>query len=109
MAYAHKHCGGYISMSKRRCTKCGKKWTFFKFWLDPTLAKKHIQIVPETQEKFQEKLANRHTKGSYSSWADRLPGVGTVASILPRWPKWARITTVVVILLIIVGLLIKFL
>jgi len=42
------------------------------------------------------------TKGTtkYASWADRVPGAGLVASRLPKWPRWARVLTVC---LIIVG------
>ncbi len=94
--FVHKHCGGFVS-SWGHCEKCGKRWNPIGFWLNPNIAKQ-VQAAHLTKEEVAKKLAERHKKTTYAGWADRLPGVGAVASALPNWPRWVRILVLLVLI-----------
>mgnify|MGYP001767718955 CR=1 FL=1 len=106
MPYIHNHCGGFVSALTCRCDKCGKRWNFFKFWLDYWGMRKQVIMVPATRADVARKIAERHSKSSYSGWADKLPGVGLVASVLPNWPRKVRIAVVLGIVILIVLLVV---
>ena len=84
MAYIHKKCGGDISLFRRKCKKCGKVWNDGRTWLLPP--KDWIMLVRGTPSK----------PTSYAKWGDKVPFAATVASMLPNWPRWARITAFVI-------------
>lgn len=89
MPYHHINCGGKISILRRRCSKCGKKWprkAWFQYPVPPDMV-----MVPKGS-----KVLKRH-KLTYAKWATKYPGVAEFASRLPRWPRWARILTAVII------------
>ena len=104
MPYIHKHCGGFVSALTCKCDKCGKRWGFFTFWFNFWRMKKDIQSVSPTKADVARKLAKRHERVKYAGWADRLPGVGAVASVLPNWPRWVRILVVLTVVAVIVCL-----
>jgi hypothetical protein len=39
---------------------------------------------------------------TYAKWADKVPGVGWFAGLLPKWPRWARILATLVVAGIVV-------
>ena len=108
MPIVHKHCGGLVSQTTCKCSKCGKRWNLFNFWVNPYLFKKELEIVGTSRAEALKKVQERHKKSSYSSWGDRLPGVGQVASILPNWSRRTRILVVAMIVIVVVGLLITY-
>jgi len=111
MAFIHKHCGGLVdsTFTKPHCTKCKRKWNPILFWFDFYHMRSQVQSVYLTKEQMEKKLAQRHKKGDYASWADKLPGVGAIASILPKWSRRTRILVVLMIVIVIVGLLVTYL
>jgi hypothetical protein len=110
MAFVHKHCGGLIQelWTKPNCIKCKKSWNPAVFWLDFFHMRSQVQSIYLTKEQMEKKLAQRHKKGDYASWADKLPGVGPIASILPHWSRRTRILVVLMIVIVLVGLLITY-
>lgn len=106
MPYIHNHCGGLVSEKTCKCQKCGKKWNWFKFWFDYPGMRNQVTVRHLTKEEFAKKLAQKHGKSGYASWADRLPGVGTVASMLPNWPRKVRIAVVLGLITAIVLLVV---
>ncbi len=89
-AYIHAHCGGVVK--GRKCLRCGKKWNIISFWVDPSGIRPQIMNREEYEKKSGAKVTVK--KGAtYAKWADKLPGVSTVASRLPNWPRWARLLT----------------
>jgi hypothetical protein len=104
MPYIHNHCGGFVSTVTCKCDKCGKKWNFLNFWLNFPSMHKQVISVPANRADIARKLA----KGTYANWADRLPGVGAVASVLPKWKRKYRIA-VALCLVIAITLLVVFL
>ena len=96
MRYIHTKCGGEIHTSKRRCMKCGKKWNILSFWLNPK------DIRPDMGRPTTRQQVRKIRKGtSYAKWGDAVPGVPTIASRLPNWPRWARVLASVGVLLVI--------
>ena len=104
MPLIHKHCGGFIS-GWGRCDKCGKHWNFLVFWLNPAV-QKNVQYKKASSEDIVRKIAERRSKGSYATWADKLPGVGAIASVLPHWPRKVRITVTLALLVAVILLII---
>lgn len=84
MAWYHTKCGGDISILRRRCRKCKKKWSLWSILFDP-------HIHPGTSYKKQAEKPKRKPT-SYAKWADNYPGVAAVAGRLPNFPKPVRIT-----------------
>jgi hypothetical protein len=83
MPYYHKYCGGKISWVPPlpvppRCNDCGKIW--------------NPLVVYGPRPKDMEYRLEREP-ATYARWADKLPGAGSIASHLPNWPRWARITS----------------
>lgn len=68
--------------------------------------RKQVVSVSPNRADVARKLAERHSKASYASWADKLPGVGAVASVLPNWPRKVRIAVVLSIIVAIVLLVV---
>jgi len=94
--WIHMECGGTINIKSRLCTKCGKTWSFWDFFMDPVEIRplKTTEEVPET---------------SYAKWADRVPYVSYFAGRLPNWPRWARIlSTLLIYGILVFGLIIVF-
>jgi len=99
MPYIHKGCGGIVPFNiftiftfrHPKCKKCGLTWPYSVIWTYPP--PKNMQFV------FTPPVISKGTT-KYAGWADRVPGAGLVASRLPKWPRWARVLTVC---LIIVG------
>lgn len=92
MPYFHKSCGGEIRWYPPlpvapKCRKCGKTWNPLVVYgakrADMIFRMKHH--VPAI------KLERGQT--SYAKWADSAPpGVAFIASKLPNWPRWLRLT-----------------
>jgi len=89
MRFYHTKCGGEIDVRSRRCLKCKKKWNPISFRFDPTGIRPIVdrkgrplpdRIVPKVERK---------------TWG--VPYLYTVVSKLPKWPRWARILTTVVV------------
>ena len=96
MPYYHSECGGRISILRRRCSKCKKKWGP-KVWIKYPLPE-DIVLVPRGHKIL------KSGKKSYARWADKYPEVAAFASRLPRWPRWARILVLILILALFVFL-----
>lgn len=94
MPYYHKKDGGKISLWGRRCEKCGERWSIMAWFQYPPPSDMTKFIVERKEKK----------PTDYSKWANKLPGVGVVAGLLPNWPRWARITSVCIFVLVIVCL-----
>lgn len=90
MIYVHTKCGGEIDPKKRVCTKCKKKWNRFSFYFDPS------GIRPRSGE--SSLYPPKKDRQKYAKWADRTPGAKIIPSLLPNWPRWARILSTVVFL-----------
>ena len=104
MPLVHKHCGGYVS-GWGHCAKCGKHWNFLVFWLNPNV-QKNVQFRRSSPADVAKKIAERQAKGSYSKWADKVPGAGAVASVLPHWPRKVRIAVTVAFVIAVVLLIV---
>ena len=79
--YHARRCGGDISLIRMRCKKCHKQWNPVSFFLDPYNIRHYTN--PD----------KRPT--TYAKWGNKVPGVGEIASMLPNWPRWARLLTLV--------------
>lgn len=93
MPYYHIDCGGKISIFTRRCKKCGNKWPK-EVWL--------ARVPPPDMEFISPIKFNpmgRHT--NYAKWAKGTPAE-LLASRLPNWPRWIRISFLLLVLLVIV-------
>ena len=78
MPYYHIGCGGQISLFTRKCHECGKKWPVkVLFQMTPPRDMTRFIIKPSDSLSSPEKFASK----------------------LPRWPRWARITSVAILLL----------
>lgn len=91
MPYIHKGCGGIISFWTRKCSKCGRTWSFLSYFMFAP-PKGMVYITPKVQIK-------RHE--DYARWGNKIPYVDIVAGLLPRWPRWARVLSFLVFLSII--------
>ena len=89
MGYTHKNCRGEIRWFPPlpippRCKKCGKTWSpLVVYGLPP---KDMVYIKPKPSIK-------RHE--DYAKWGNKIPFVGEVAGMLPRWARWKRILSFV--------------
>lgn len=92
MPYYHKGCGGQISILTRKCKKCGHRWGIMA-WFSYPPPRNMTKYVVEAKAPSVKK-----GKTTYAKWADKpdmLPGVGWVASHMPRIKqRWARILIV---------------
>jgi len=93
--YVHTECGGEIDVKGRECIRCKKKWNPISFIFDPTGIRPVKVRVP--YEPIKKPV-------TYAKWGDKIPGVGTIASLLPNWPRWARILAVIMVIGIIGGI-----
>lgn len=96
MPYYHIKCNGKISILRRKCNKCGKKWPFMALLRYP-------QPSDITKHAWGEKKPT-----TYAKWADKYPFVNVIARLLPNWPKWARILSTSIIILIVILVFIYF-
>jgi len=92
MPYYHHKCHGKIRWFPPlpippKCTKCGKVWNPLVIY-GPM--RKDMYFAAPTTSAFKGTT-------SYAKWGDKLPLAGVIASLLPNWPRWLRITSVVVI------------
>lgn len=96
MPYYHLKDNGKIGMWSRKCSKCGERWPIMAWFQYPPPSDMTRYII-EGKEK-------RPVK--YAKWADRIPGANVIAGLLPNWPRWARLLTVIVLVLVIISLFI---
>jgi len=89
MPYYHKDCWGRVGIVRRKCNKCGKKWTW-RVWFYPKPPSDLIAFysIPEAKQ----------GNTSYAKWGDKYPGVGFIASHMPNWPRPIRILSFVLFL-----------
>ena len=97
MQFYHNKCTGEIDVKGRRCKRCGKRWDPVAFLFATDIRPIRTQIVRPTFKKSDGK--------QYSAWANKLPGVGQVASLLPKWPRWARILSFLVFVAVVAGII----
>jgi hypothetical protein len=90
MPYYHKHCDGKISILRRKCSKCGKKWPISAWFQYPP---------PRDMTRY---IIEKNEPTTYAKWVDRIPFANTIPRVLPNWPRWARI----LVLCILVGVII---
>ena len=100
MRYIHTKCGGNIDIETKTCARCKKHWNLFTWWMTAT----EIRPIAEIPTRKIGNKTLRVPRKQYSSWADRLPGVSTIASGLPNWPRWARILSTLVVVGVIVAI-----
>ena len=94
MPYYHKKDSGKIGLLSRKCSKCGKRWPIMALFKYPP---------PKDMTRY---IIEPKGPPTYAKWADRFPFVNVIASLLPNWPRWARILTVCLLLLVIALLLV---
>jgi len=82
--YKHAKCGGLVN--RRKCRKCGKRWGPVSFLFT-------TELRPEGVEERKRRLAcAKDDDNKKKTWIEkRFPSSETVASLLPQWPRWARI------------------
>jgi len=109
--FYHTKCGGEIDLKARRCTECGKKWNPITFRLDPVgirLALGRSTAIKDNFDRAYSRNRVEPAQRNYASWLDRVPKVvdlgltRTLVNKLPRWPRWARVLTTVLVLAIVV-------
>lgn len=91
MEFYHKGCGGTIDPVHRRCLKCKKQWNLLSFQVN-----NEIRMVPGTLVK------TPVNSGELPWWMDKTKFVDK----LPKWPRWLRIVTVVLVLSIPISIII---
>lgn len=94
MPYYHKKCGGEISIFRCKCKKCGHKWPLRTLFLYPLPKDISRFIIPTKQP------------ATYAKWGNRIPGVPVIASMLPNWPRWARILSTTILFLLLALLIV---
>lgn len=103
MKYIHTpECLGTIDLKKRQCSRCRKKWNRFSLWFDP----KGIRPVREAGD-VRVLTKQEEVTTVQRLIKQRVPGghqVVAIANILPKWPRWARVLSTVVVASGIVGL-----
>ena len=105
MPFIHQSCGGTVSILTGKCAKCKKK--FKPNPSNPNGLPNNVYF--ESGERIQKMKSKAASKGTppYAKWTDKasIPGVASIASILPNWPRWARIlTTVGIAVALILGI-----
>ena len=99
MPFIHNGCGGKVSIITGKCSKCHKK--FKPNSANPNGLPNNVYFdggerIKKMKAKAASKVASRGTT-PYAKWADKapVPGLASIASSLPNWPRWARILTTV--------------
>ena len=96
MPYYHTKDNGRVSFWGRKCQKCGRTWPISAYFL-MSLPKGMI-FVP----------TKREGETKYASWGDKFPGVSSVASHLPNWPRWFRVLVVSIFVVGVVVVIVYF-
>ena len=96
MPYIHRGCDGEIAFWRRKCKKCGYTWPISVLFAGAPPPDMFFWIKP---------IERGQT--SYAKWGDKIPAAGALASRLPNWPRWVRISVAVVSILGIVYLVLK--
>lgn len=96
MIYTHTKCGGMIDPKKRQCLRCKRKWNRFSFWFDPS------GIRPTAGEYPPDMVKPKKERQRYAKWAEGTPGARLIPSLLPNWPRWARILSTVLFITAVV-------
>lgn len=97
MRFYHTKCGGEIDVKKRKCTRCKKKWNPIWFRLDPSsIRPMRIAEISHTKPGDKVMRVDRRVPQGKLAWISRVPGANILPSILPNWPRWARILATVV-------------
>ena len=86
----HKQCHGEII--KRTCSNCGRHWGLWEHWTT-------FDYYSQKTKKLKEK-----GKGDPEKTSRKLTG-NPVTDALPAWPRWARITSTLGIVLVIAGVI----
>lgn len=107
MRFTHTKCGGEIDVKKRQCRRCKKKWDPISFRFDPVgiraMVDKKGRPLPDRQVKSKPEELDPLARKLMFIFG--VPYLDTVISKLPKWPRWARIlTTVVIVGLVILAI-----
>ena len=94
----HVGCGGEIDVKKRQCLKCKHKWGRMAFLTTPNEIRQVVKSKAARASALRQKVdkPTRHAK-----WAENIPGATLLPSMLPSWPRWARLLSTAVVLGII--------
>lgn len=101
MPYYHERCDGKIrwlppGVVSPKCLKCGRTWPR---WVVFGGRPKDMYFIPGDPPTIIKKGDT-----SYAKWADKAPpGVAEIASNLPNWPRWKRLTVFLLVILIMSG------
>lgn len=109
MRFMHTKCGGSIDTRTRTCIKCKKHWNWLTWWTTAT----EIRPMPEVPTRKPRRASAEalrakkyHPRKQYAGWGNKIPGVGTIASRLPNWPRWTRILVTVAFVAVVVLIII---
>ena len=121
MEYTHRKCGRKVEVSIFRggeCKKCHKRfWPFLCLMSLDLLPvesraekqdRKTKEVINAVVAKSQKKDNKNKARTQYASWAEHVEPAKWTASKLPDWPRWARVLSGS-LLIIILGALVWFL
>ncbi|KKM21861.1 hypothetical protein LCGC14_1631180 [marine sediment metagenome] len=102
MPYYHNNCRGQIRWFPflpipPKCLKCKERWPW---WIVYGPKRRDMIYLPP------EIPTPKRGTTSYSKWADSSntpPGVAFIASRLPSWPRWLRITSLLSSIIVLSG------
>jgi hypothetical protein len=91
----HTNCGGkvHIHFLLPICDRCKKRWKPWGFILASDM---HMVVEARSEKKAHIGESRKHAK-----WADSIPGANVVPSILPNWPRWARLLSTMIVISLI--------
>lgn len=86
-AYRVRHKGCHGDIVKRTCIRCKKHWSLLEHWT--------------TMDYYSQKAEGLRKKGT----SDKPLTGNPITDALPAWPRWARITSTLGIVLVIAGVI----
>ena len=99
MSFIHVGCGGVIDVKERQCLKCKHKWGRLTFLTTPNEIR---QVTDSRAVKAAALRKKTYQPAKHLGGLGKVPGVSIIASLLPNWPRWARILLVVVVVVVVV-------
>ena len=104
MRFIHTKCGGNIDTKAKTCTRCHKQWNWFTWWMTATEIRPMPEVPGLRASKLKVSGEREPSRAQYAGWGNKVPGVSTIASRLPNWPRWARILVTLAFVGIVVGI-----